>query len=1325
MAVYGTISIFQSSDDFIIFKERLEQYFVANSIKNEKRVAILITSLSTEVYTTLRDLCSPEAPNAKTYEELCKVLTKQYTRHISTFNERLHFYEAAQAATENVSNWFARIKKLSINCNFGQQLESVLIDKFVSGLLKGKILDRLCEEDPTQKGLESIVDIAVKKEASLKLSSSKSEEIYSTRVKGPVPNRDRGGSSTRIEKLKWKPAKQFEENQRKCYACGKNNHDFSKCTYKSYKCKICGKVGHLATVCKSKKQHFMVVDVQNSGSCEQRDDPCLYNIREDTFNTKDFQVTVTINNVDLIMDIDTGSAISALSLDTYRRYFVELPLSKCSLVLQAYNGSSIKPLGVIEVDFKISNVKRKGKLYIIDKGGPPLLGRDLLTDFKFQIKQLNSIAVTNLNSLLSSFSDLFKDELGLYAFSKIKLNLVPGAIPKFMKPRVLPVAYKEKVELELDRLEKNNVISLIQNSEWGTPLVPIFKKDGSLRLCADYKLTLNKFLEDVKYPLPRIEELFNKLSNGKKFTKLDLSHAYNQLELDESTQCLLSWSTHKGIYKIHRLPFGTKPACAIFQQIIEKTLQGCLGCVVFLDDIVVTGGDDRQHLENLKVVFQRLLDAGFRLRRSKCKFFQDEIKYLGYVINREGLRKDSTKVKAILECPIPENVTQVKSFVGMLNYYCKFIPNVATLLQPLYELLHKDAVFVWSKACNNAFKKTKEIIVSDDVLVHFDATLPIKLACDASSYGIGGVLSHIFPDRTERPICFTSRTLSAAEKNYSMLDKESLAIYYCVKKFSHYLIGNKFTLYTDHKPLTYLFGDKRGVPQMAASRVQRWAVYLNDFHFEIKYVKGTDNFSADCMSRLPLQCNEYSHDEETQYSHLNFIIENGTLPITAEDIKIETQEDPEFKLLYDYVSHGWPNHVKGFPYFNRRSELTMEKGIVMLGHRVVIPAKFRKQLLDELHISHAGVVKMKSKARSYFWWHSIDSDIEKIIYNCHYCNIERANPRKAAVIPYAQTENVFDRIHVDFFGPIQSKMFLIMVDSYSRWPEVFILSGTNASITIDVLRTVFARFGIPKQIVSDNGPQFVSDIFQDFCKRNGIKHSRIAPYHPASNGAAENAVKSVKRGIKKSLNDKRNSNISLNTIVARYLLEYRTTPHCATGETPSYRMFGRQIPTRFDALKPSLAKQKFIDSAITEGREEIFKEGDRVYVRDYRANETKWVKSTIVEVKGSRTYLCKVDNTDLIWKRHLDQMYKNREKVDDSLNKKDEVQNVDSSPTEAIRDNHYNVTQLCRPRITDDINVRDVINVSDVLNVNEVNVSNPVGSSRPKRAVRKPNKLDL
>lgn len=291
-------------------------------------------------------------------------------------------------------------------------------------------------------------------------------------------------------------------------------------------------------------------------------------------------------------------------------------------------------------------------------------------------------------------------------------------------------------------------------------------------MCGDYKVTVNPSLEVDQHPLPKPDDLFASLSGGQKFTTLDLKQAYQQMVLDEDSRKYVTVNTHKGLYRYTCLPFGIASAPAVFQRAMDTILQGLPHILCYIDDILITGATDEEHIRNLEEVLRRLQNHGIRVKSSKCAFLQDSVVYLGHRIDAQGLHTSHKKVEAMQLAPTPRNQQELRSFLGLLHYYGKFIPNLASLLHPFNQLLKLGTKWKWTTECDRAFQQAKDQLASQSVLAHYNPKLPLRLAGDASAYGIGAVISHVLPDGSERPIAYVSRTLSASEKNYAQLEKE-------------------------------------------------------------------------------------------------------------------------------------------------------------------------------------------------------------------------------------------------------------------------------------------------------------------------------------------------------------------------------------------------------------------------------------------------------------------------------------------------------------------------------------------------------------------------
>ena len=780
------------------------------------------------------------------------------------------------------------------------------------------------------------------------------------------------------------------------------------------------------------------------------------------------------------------------------------------------------------------------------------------------------------------------------------------------------------------------------------------KNDGTVRVCGDYKVSKTDM-----YPLPKIEELFASLSGGQTFTKLDLSHAYLQVPLAEESQKYLVINTHKGLYAYKRLPFGVASAPAVFQRIMDNILQGLPGVCTYLDDILVTGKTADEHTKNLNAVLTRLREAGMRLKKTKCQFSLRKIEYLGHVISSKGLEPATSKVTAIVDAPSPHDVPQLKLLLGLVNYYGKFLPNLSTTLAPLYKLLRQGVKWQWKSEEATALAKVKEALQSPNLLVHFDSAKPLLLACDASPVGVGAVLSHRLDDGTEKPISYASRTLSAAERKYSQLDKEALAIIFGVKHYHQYLYGREFVILSDHKPLKHIFNASKSTPAMASARIQRWAILLGGYHYRIEYKSGQQNANADAFSRLPLSTTPLEIPTPPEVIHMMELID--TTPVSVSQIRTQTAHDPTLSRVKELVMNGWTaTHTlppEFQPFVTRELELSIQNDCLLWGSRVIVPPKLRDRVLQELHNSHPGSSRMKSLARQYIWWPGLNQAIENMVKSCKICQGTRNKPPSATLHPWDWPQKPWQRVHADYAGPFLGRMFLILVEANTKWVDIHVVNSTSAEVTIEKMRATFATLGLPQILVTDNGPQFTSAQFAQFTKNNGIKHVTSSPYHPSTNGLAERMVQTFKEGMR------RQKTGSIETRIARFLFAYRNTPQSTTGVSPAVMMFKRPLRCHLDLLKPNIeetVQARQIQQQLNHdvhSKDRKFQINDTVYVENF-AQGSKWLEGIVEEIRGPLTYMIKLPDGRIL-KRHVDHI-RNRISAEPS-NSQDVPSREDSS----------------------------------------------------------------
>ncbi|XP_048247554.1 uncharacterized protein K02A2.6-like [Haliotis rufescens] len=1259
----GKIDEFNTeTDSWDIYCERLDLYFTARGVDDEDVVmkrAILLSEMGKTAYTLLRNLCAPTKPREMRFAEIVKVMRDHQHPTPSVIVERLKFHKRDRKSQESVAAYASELRKLASTCDFGTTLDDSLRDRLVCGINNDAIQRRLLAEKALDYNkaftLAQSMELAAKNEEDIKVGASSVSAAT-------------GGNMHKMSSSQHAPV------YPPCDRCGLRNHKSPDCHFRTSKCYNCGKIGHIGKVCRqsqnskgsrcgrgsyrsrgqgrSRGQHKRSATNQVTPDNYDDVESEIYDIYKMETSSTPFVgrrekeppmfIDLALNGLPLSMELDTGATFSVINEDTYRSLGKDPPkLGPPHTLLRTYLGEKIPLLGSCSV--KVNYGKQSAELPVIVVKGRRvnLFGRDWLRHVRLDWGTILRVDCDDVQSILNSHSDVFKEELGELKDTKVKINISIPSQPRFYKHRNMAYALRDKVENELERLEQQGVIKPVQYSEWAAPTVPVLKSDqSSVRICGDYKLTVNQVAKPDCYPIPRIEDLFASLSGGRKFTKLDMSNAYQQIVLDDDSKKLTTINTHKGLYEYQRLPFGVSAAPAIFQRTIECLLSDLPHVCVYLDDILVTGVDDAEHNKNLNEVLDRLQKAGLRLNASKCHVKKDSVTYLGHRIDAQGLHPLEEKVNAIVSAPAPQNVTKLKSFLGMVQYYQRFLPNLSTTLVPLHGLLQKDAPWSWTKKHDTVFLKVKSHLSSCKVLTHYNPDLPLNLAADASPYGVGAVLSHIMPDGTEKPVAFASCSLSPAEKNYSQLDKEALAIVFGIKKFHQYLFGRKFQLLSDHKPLMGLLDAEKGIPVMASARLRRWALMLAAYDYSIVYKPGSKLANADCLSRLPLQT---SVSVPPVPGDTIMLLENmAEFPVNVRQIQFWTRKDPLLARVKKLVECGFPENLKPDtelkPYIQKKTELSVQDGVILWGNRVVVPPQGRKQCVDVLHEAHPGIARMKAIARGLVWWPCIDSELENKVRTCSICQESRSSPCEAKLHPWDWPSKPWSRLHIDYAGPLQGQMFLIIVDSHSKWMDVFPVNSATTSATLECLRRTFSIHGLPETIVSDNGTCFTSDEFAIFIKRNGIQHICTSPYHPASNGLAERSVQTFKQGFKKL------SGGSINTRVSRFLFRYRNTPQTTTGSSPAQLLFGRRPRSHLDLLHPDIGvkvqhkqeKQAHYHNRHTKSRE--FAVGDLVYVRNF-LGKPKWLPGEIIQCTGPISFKVSLENNKIA-RRHVDHLIK-------------------------------------------------------------------------------------
>ncbi|XP_037965358.2 uncharacterized protein K02A2.6 isoform X1 [Plutella xylostella] len=668
--------------------------------------------------------------------------------------------------------------------------------------------------------------------------------------------------------------------------------------------------------------------------------------------------------------------------------------------------------------------------------------------------------------------------------------------------------------------------------------------------------------------------------------------------------------------------------------------------MVYIDNIYIAGKTLEETNQRLRLVLERIAEVELKLKINKCKFFTQHLEVFGYHVSKEGIQVIKDNIEPLLKSPKPDSLKMLRSFLGKINYYNRFLKNMAVILKPLYDCLKNDH-FSWNAECDIAFVKIKEQLANTTTLAHYSNDLPVILSCDASDCGVAAVLSVRSSDGIVKPVAFASKKLNDTQMKYPTIEKEALAIIFGVTKFYEYLFARTFELETDNSALVRIFGPKKGIPKMACKRLQHWAIFLSGFNYCIRHINSKNN-PADYLSRYPVNDkSNYKHPllDCSELSVINYMSLSNFESVNWKDIAKETSKCVLLSTIMRYCIDGWPDKSKLSkdlkPFFDRKNELTIDQGCLLWGFRVVIPEALQNLIMNELHSSHFGINRMKQIARSYFWWPTVDKDISNITSSCLMCLENRNAPEKAPLSTWPCSESVWERLHADFLGPIYGKMFLVIVDSYSKWPEVFLMSNITAGKTISIFKDVYTRFGYPLHLVVDNGPTWTSNEFKEFCNITGVKMSFTPPYHPATNGAAERFVQTFKNHVKKIVDSGHNLEYATNL----FLFDYRTSVNRTTGVSPAKLLFGRELRSRFSLLRPQPISTRLqmhnekLKQYYQGSRSVLFNVGEKVMIRDYRNKAKKWILGQVQEcLTPGVTYM--VEAQGRVVKRHVNQMLK-------------------------------------------------------------------------------------
>jgi len=1132
------------SDEWKHWLEAFENYRIATKL-NKEDDAVQRATLLHLAGTGVQRLLSGLPGSKEKFEEVKTALTTHFQPKKNKWAERYRFRKRAQKENESVDTFIAELRVLSLSCDFGETVEDNILGQVIEKCYDGYLREKLLQQGDTltlEKAQTLGRAIEHAKKDTVLLGGEKSASLQ---------------ENVDVNQVK-KTTTTSNKKSKNCFRCGRDDHlaNDEKCRAKDAECRKCKRVGHYAKCCRSsnsgkdnnkEEDHQVKVVEQTSQDTDE------YNHEYINYACKDggidFTIDVEINGKQVDMIIDTGCARTLVPKQWFKEN-INCPIRHSTAKFTAFGGGELKCLGTFDAKLGCKGQEIVEPVFVIDVDGPALLGRSAILALNLiKVHAVGEGPANERGCILKEYADVFKEELGEFKDYEYDIKINNEVPPKVQRQRPVPAPLESKLKEEIERMIKEDVIEEASGASWVSPVHIVYKGDGEIRICIDLR-EANKAVIRERFPIPRIQDLLRQLSGAKMFSTLDLRKAYWQIRLSEESREITSFMAAGKVYQFKRLPFGLASAPEAYQRVMSIVCEGLTGVLNYFDDVVVYGSTPEEHWHNLRAMLDTLRAYGLRLNAKKCVMGVSELKFLGHIISVDGIRPDPEKVRAIVEAPVPEDQAQLRSFLGSITYLTQYVPHLATIIAPLRKLTQKGITWKWTTAETLAYDQIKKLLVQAPCLAHYSMNADAKLVVDASPWGLGCVLLQEV-DNQMRPVAYASRGLTDVEKRYAQIEREALAVLYGLQKMHTYIYGRKITVSTDHKPLVGVFAKPT-----QSIRLERIALRAQDYDFTLIYEPGSGNI-ADGLSRLPTT----APSSVTNFveEHVRFVKKDMSL-LSIEEIQEAGKADAELQRIKVAINEGWTKLDESLKrWIGIKEELTYAQGLLWRGRRIFVPALLRTKALRLAHEAHQGIVRSKQRLRASLFWPGMDSDIEEFCRNCETCvrlqPLRRDTPCKPTPLP----DHCWDKCAIDLVGPFPGQVYILtLVDYRSKWPEAAIMKTTTSSKVITVLTEIFARFGNPRVLVSDNGPQFVSEEFEGFLKANGIQHSRVAPYYPKANGQVERFHRYLEHSIRAAEID----GFTWTEVLPDILQVYRSTPHAGTKMTPAKVMLNREITTK-------------------------------------------------------------------------------------------------------------------------------------------------------------------
>ncbi|MCG8094404.1 MAG: DDE-type integrase/transposase/recombinase [Candidatus Thiodiazotropha endolucinida] len=1247
------------------YLNKLENLFVGMNIDSRKRrKALLLHYSGDEVFDIYQTLDNTGDENG--YEETKTALTDYFKPQVNEEFEIFQFRQMKQTDFETVDDFATRLRQKAEYCGFTDKTKEIK-SQIIQGCKSAKLRRKVLQEN---LDLTNLLLAA----RTMELASAQAREIENGH-NGALGSEQTNKVKTQKNKQMTVKHKQYQNQSRasqnkkvKCRNCGGDfPHRQGPCPAKGKFCAYCNKRDHFVSVCfKKKKQEkrqnrvkqvdldpVTCTDSENdTDESENAETDISFGITVNQVKRKPPKTEILINGLKCKLLVDTGSSINLLNESVLNKMKTRPKIYKTDTKAYAYGQKEKLPIiGKVNTTVETHRKITTADFYIIRGNNDSLLSYDTSVQLEL-IPEINSVQVPSSQSeqlnghtekLVKQYSGLFEG-IGKLKNRQIKLHIDDSVPPVAQHHRRIPFHLREKVEKELERLEKLDIIEKVDGpTDWVSPIVVAPKKNGEIRICVDMRKA-NEAIKRERHITPTIDDITSKLNHAKVFTKIDMNDGFNQLEISPETRNITVFSTHAGLRRYKRLNYGISASPEIFNNEIRQVLQGLDGCINISDDIIVFGKNQAEHDKNLQAVFERFKEVNLTLNKNKCLFSKSQVKFFGYIFSENGISADPEMVESIRKVKQPTTPSEVKSFLGMTGYVSRFIPQYSTLTEPLRRLTRQNQTWIWSDEQEQAFQKLKDSLTSDTSIAYFDPSKETELWVDASPVGLGAILC-----QENKIVAYASRALSPVEQRYSQTERECLAIVYGVEHFHLFLFGKSFTLVTDHRPLTAIFGTQsKPKAKQQSLRLERWRLRLATYDFKVVYKKG-ELMISDYVSRHPIK--DYSNYNSTE-DYVRLIATNSTpKALNLSDVASATKNDKTLQnVILSVKTNRWNKKLcqinRAYGVFSKLShEFTVVdidgSEVVLRGTRLVIPLSLQRHVVDLAHAGHLGIVKTKTLLREKVWFPFIDSVVEEKCKNCIPCLSVSPHNTPEPIKPSVLPNRPWEEVSIDFLGSIgTSNYFMVVIDDYSRYPLVEAMTSISAKTVIPRLDRIFSMFGIPAVCRTDNGPPFNGNEFRQFAIQMGFKHRRVTPLHPRANSHVEKFMSPLQKAIKSAVIEGHDYKQE----ITKFLRNYRACPHPSTGLAPADIMFNRSMKTllpqfsvkrndRSIRKRDTDAKQKrkqYADKKTGARRSKI-RIGDSVLVKQPKLNKLtppfNPQPGVIIEKKGSMVKVRHNDRT--------------------------------------------------------------------------------------------------